>query len=149
MNATAGMLTNIRNVRIEWCDCDPAGIIFYPRYFEMFDTSTTVLIERALRMNKIDYLKAYAFAGHPLVETRARFRVPTRFGDEVAIETALVECGRSSFKVEHRLTKAGALAGEGFETRGWVVRPADDPTRIRSQPIPPEVLARFGHGAVA
>lgn len=149
MNATAGMLTNIRNVRIEWCDCDPAGIIFYPRYFEMFDTSTTVLIERALRMNKIDYLKAYAFAGHPLVETRARFRVPTRFGDEVAIETALVECGRSSFKVEHRLTKAGALAVEGFETRVWVVRPADDPTRIRSQPIPPEVLARFGHGAVA
>jgi 4-hydroxybenzoyl-CoA thioesterase len=149
VNATAGMLTNIRNVRIEWCDCDPAGIIFYPRYFEMFDTSTTVLIERALGMNKIDYLKAYAFAGHPLVETRARFRVPTRFGDEVAIETALVECGRSSFKVEHRLTKAGALAVEGFETRVWVVRPADDPTRIRSQPIPPEVLARFGHGAVA
>jgi 4-hydroxybenzoyl-CoA thioesterase len=143
------MLTNIRNVRIEWCDCDPAGIIFYPRYFEMFDTSTTVLIERALGMNKIDYLKAYAFAGHPLVETRARFRVPTRFGDEVAIETALVECGRSSFKVEHRLTKAGALAVEGFETRVWVVRPADDRTRIRSQPIPPEVLARFGHGAVA
>jgi len=149
VNATAGMLTNIRNVRIEWCDCDPAGIIFYPRYFEMFDTSTTVLIERALGMNKIDYLKAYAFAGHPLVETRARFRLPTRFGDEVAIETALIECGRSSFKVEHRLTKAGALAVEGFETRVWVVRPADDPTRIRSQPIPPEVLARFGHGAVA
>jgi len=149
VNATAGMLTNIRNVRIEWCDCDPAGIIFYPRYFEMFDTSTTVLIERALGMNKIDYLKAYAFAGHPLVETRARFRLPTRFGDEVAIETALVECGRSSFKVEHRLTKAGALAVEGFETRVWVVRPADDPTRIRSQPIPPEVLACFGHGAVA
>jgi 4-hydroxybenzoyl-CoA thioesterase len=143
------MLTKIRNVRIEWCDCDPAGIIFYPRYFEMFDTSTTVLIERALGMNKIDYLKAYAFAGHPLVETRARFRLPTRFGDEVAIETALIECGRSSFKVEHRLTKAGALAVEGFETRVWVVRPADDPTRIRSQPIPPEVLARFGHGAVA
>jgi len=149
VNATAGMLTNIRNVRIEWCDCDPAGIIFYPRYFEMFDTSTTVLIERALGMNKIDYLKAHAFAGHPLVETRARFRVPTRFGDEVAIETALVECGRSSFKVEHRLTKAGALAVEGFETRVWVVRPTDDPTRIRSQPIPPEVLACFGHGAVA
>ena len=116
------MLTNIRNLRIEWCDCDPAGIIFYPRYFEIFDTCTTVLIERALGMNKIDYLKAYDFAGHPLVETRARFRQPTRFGDEVAVETALVECGRSSFKLEHRITKAGALAVEGFETRVWVAR---------------------------
>jgi 4-hydroxybenzoyl-CoA thioesterase len=137
------MLSNIRNVRIEWCDCDPAGIIFYPRYFEIFDTSTTMLIERALGMNKIDYLKAYNFAGHPLVETRARFRVPTRFGDEVAIESVMLECGRSSFKVEHRLTKAGALAVEGFETRVWVVNRPDDPERIRSWPIPPEVLARL------
>ncbi len=137
------MLTNIRNTRIEWCDCDPAGIIFYPRYFEIFDTSTTVLIERALGMNKIDYLKAYDFVGHPLVETRARFRLPTRFGDEVAIETTLVECGHSSFKIEHRLSKAAALLVEGFETRAWVARHPDDPKRIKSQPIPPKVLARL------
>jgi 4-hydroxybenzoyl-CoA thioesterase len=137
------MLSNIRTTRIEWGDCDPAGIIFYPRYFEIFDTSTTWLIERALGMNKIDYLKAYNIAGHPVVETRARFRLPTRFGDEVAIETAFVECGRSSFKLEHRLTKAGALAVEGFETRVWAIRDPDDPQRIKSQSIPPEVLARF------
>jgi 4-hydroxybenzoyl-CoA thioesterase len=143
------MLSSVRNLRIEWCDCDPAGIIFYPRYFEMFDTSTTVLIERALGMNKIDYLKAYAFAGHPLVETRARFKFPTRFGDEVSIESRLVECGRSSFKIEHRLTKGGALAVEGVETRVWVVRPAGEPARLKSQPIPADVLARFRHGADA
>ena len=81
------MLTNTRTTRIEWGDCDPAGIIFYPRYFEIFDTSTTVLIEHALGMKKIEYLKTYDFVGHPLVETRARFRLPTRFGDEVAIES--------------------------------------------------------------
>ncbi len=137
------MLSNIRKVRIEWCDCDPAGLIFYPRYFEMFDTSTTILIERALGMNKIDYLKAYDFAGHPVIETRARFRQPTRYGDEVAIETTLVECGGSSFTLEHRLTKVGALAVEGFETRVWAVSHPDDPKRIKPQPIPPEVLARF------
>ena len=149
MIAATGMLSNVRNLRVEWCDCDPAGIIFYPRYFEMFDTSTTVLIERALGMNKIDYLKAYSFAGHPLVETRARFKFPTRFGDEVAIESRLTECGRSSFKIEHRLTKGVALAVEGFETRVWVVRPADEPRRMTSQPIPADVLARCGHGADA
>jgi 4-hydroxybenzoyl-CoA thioesterase len=99
-------------------------------------------------MNKIDYLKAYGFAGHPLVETRARFRQTTRFGDDVVIETRLVGCGRSSFKIEHRLMKAGALAVEGFETRVWVRREADNPQRIKSQPIPAEVLARFsGDGA--
>ncbi len=140
------MLTNIRKTRIEWGDCDPAGIIFYARYFEIFDVSTTVLLERALGMKKIEYLKAYDFLGHPLVETRARFRLPTRFGDEVAIETALVGCGRSSFKIEHRLSNTGALAVEGFETRVWVVRNSDDPTRMKAQPIPTEVVARLTQG---
>ncbi len=141
------MLRNTRTVRIEWGDCDPAGIIFYPRYFEIFDTSTTMLIERAAGMKKIEYLKAYAFVGHPLVETRAKFRLPTRFGDEVTIESALVACGRSSFKIEHRLTHAGALAVEGFETRVWVGRDPTDPTRMKAQAIPPEVVARLTHGS--
>jgi 4-hydroxybenzoyl-CoA thioesterase len=142
------MFTSTRKTRIEWGDCDPAGIIFFARYFEFFDISTTVLIERALGMKKIDYLKHYNFSGHPLVETRARFLLPTRFGDEVAIETAVVGCGRSSFKVEHRLTHDGALAVEGFETRVWVVRDADDPRRIKSQPIPPQVVARLTHASL-
>jgi 4-hydroxybenzoyl-CoA thioesterase len=140
------MFSNSRTTRIEWSDCDPAGIVFYPRYFEMFDISTTVLIERALGMNKIDYLKAYRFAGHPLVEARAKFRIPTRFGDAVAIASRLTACGRSSFSIEHRLTRDGALAVEGFETRVWVVRHPDDAARLTSQPMPAEVVARLTHG---
>jgi 4-hydroxybenzoyl-CoA thioesterase len=142
------MFSFTRKTRIEWGDCDPAGIIFFARYFAFFDVSTTMLIERALGMKKIDYLKAYNFSGHPLVETRARFLLPTRFGDEVAIETTVVGGGRSSFKIEHRLTHDGALAVEGFETRVWVARAADDPRRIKSQPIPPQVVARLTHGSL-
>ena len=137
------MLRNVRTTRIEWCDCDPAGIIFYPRYFEIFDTGTTALFERALGMNKIAYLRAYDFAGHPVVETRARFRQPTRFGDDISIETTLVECGESTFKLEHRISKGGALAVEGFETRVWVKRDAGNPRRMQPQPIPAEVVSRL------
>ena len=71
------MFTSTRKTRIEWGDCDPAGIIFFAHYFEFFDVSTTVLIERALGMKKIEYLKAYNFSGHPLVETRGRFLLPS------------------------------------------------------------------------
>jgi 4-hydroxybenzoyl-CoA thioesterase len=81
------------------------------------------------------------------VETRARFRVPSRFGDEVAIETAVVALGRSSIKIEHRLTKAGLLAVEGFETRVFVARDPENPERMKSQPVPPEVVARLTHGS--
>jgi 4-hydroxybenzoyl-CoA thioesterase len=107
-----------------------------------------MLIERALGMKKIEYLKAYNFAGHPLVETRARFLLPTRFGDEVTIDSAVVGCGRSSFKIEHRLTHGGALAVEGFETRVWVIRDAADPRRMKAQAMPPKVVARLRHASL-
>ncbi len=139
------MFSTTRTTRIEWGDCDPAGIVFYPRYFAMFDTSTTMLVERALGMGKFDYLKAYSFLGHPLVETRAKFRIPTRFGDEVTIESALTACGRSSFAIGHRLLKNGDVAVEGAETRVWTVRDPADPARITSAPIPAEVVARLTH----
>jgi YbgC/YbaW family acyl-CoA thioester hydrolase len=88
------MLTNRRDVRIVWGDCDPAGIVFYPRYFEMFDTSTTALFERALGMTKFQFVKAYNSVGYPMVDTRARFLLPTRYGDDVVIETTVTEIRR-------------------------------------------------------
>src|SRR3954453_4617973 len=86
---------NTRTVRIEWGDCDPAGIIFYPRYFEIFDASTALLFEVALGIPNFEMLKRRAVAGIPLVRTRARFLKPTRFGDYVAVESAIT-FGRSS-----------------------------------------------------
>jgi 4-hydroxybenzoyl-CoA thioesterase len=134
-------LSNTRNVRIEWGDCDPAGIIFYPRYFEIFDASTSALFERALGMTKLQLLKTFDFAGFPLARTRAKFIRPTRFGDDVTVDSS-VTFGRSSFAVEHRLKLKGELYVEGSETRVWVVR---DPATggIRSHAIPDAVLAKF------
>ena len=51
--------TNTRKVRIEWADCDPAGIVFYPRYFEIFDASTSALFERALGMTMFKMFKTF------------------------------------------------------------------------------------------
>jgi 4-hydroxybenzoyl-CoA thioesterase len=139
------MLVNTRVVRIEWGDCDPAGIVYYPRYFAFFDASTSALIERALGMTKHDYLKAYDFAGHPLVNAHSRFLIPTRFGDDVTIETTVAELRRSSFDVRHRLTKNGALAVEGFETRVWV---QGDPAKgqMKAAPLPQEVIDLLSKG---
>jgi 4-hydroxybenzoyl-CoA thioesterase len=137
------MFSNRRMVRIEWGDCDPAGIVFYPRYFEMFDHSTVLLIERALGMRKLDLYDRYGFAGHPAVETQARFHLPTRFGDDVEIESEITKLGRSSFSLQHRLTLNGALAVEGSETRVWTTRDPARPGGLRAQAMPDEVVARF------
>ena len=136
------LLTNTRSIQIEWGHCDPAGIVFYPRYFEMFDASTTALFMQALGMTKYEYLKAYDFIGYPMVDTRARFLKPARFGDVVEIATSIA-FGTASFSVEHKLSKDGELAVEGFEKRVWAVRDPADPSRIRSHPIPREVIAKF------
>ena len=136
------MLVNRRLVRIEWGDCDPAGIVYYPRYFAIFDASSTALIERALGMSKHDYLKAYDFIGHPLVNAHSRFLIATRFGDEVTIETTVTALRRSSFDVRHHLFKDGALAVEGFETRVWV---QGDPAKgtMKAKPLPQAVIERL------
>jgi 4-hydroxybenzoyl-CoA thioesterase len=135
--------SNMRTVRIEWGDCDPAGIVFYPRYFAMFDHSSVLLLEAALGMNKHELYKRYDFDGYPMVETRARFLIPTRYCDDVVIETSIMEVRRSSFHLRHRLTKEGALAVEGFESRVWIVRDENRPGRFKPKPIPSEIVARL------
>lgn len=140
------MLKNTRALRIEWGDCDPAGIVFYPRYFAMFDHSTTTLISAASGLNKYDLLKVYDCAGYPMVDTRARFMIPTRFGDDVTIESAFTKLGRSSFDIVHRLIKNGELAVEGFETRVWVGYDPKDPSRIKAKAIPEDLVVKFSAG---
>ena len=69
------MLTNTRTIRVQWGDCDPAGIVFYPRYFEWFDACTILLFEKATGLTKIDMLAKYNGAGLALLEARANFKV--------------------------------------------------------------------------
>jgi len=132
-----------RQFTIEWGHCDPAGIVFNGRFFEFFDWGTWSLFEAALGVKALDLAGAFGIIGIPLVDVRARFLAPARFGDVVELTSQVSEFRLSSFDVEHRLVVRGALAVEGRETRVWALRDAADPSLIRSQPIPDEVVARF------
>ena len=107
------MFATRRTVRIEWGDCDPAGIVFYPRYFAMFDHSTVLLIEQALGMQKHALYQHYGFGGYPSVGMQARFLIPTRYGDDIEIETAITKVGRSSFSLQHKLAPQRRAGGRG------------------------------------
>ncbi len=136
-------LISRRQFTVEWGHCDPAGIVFNSRFFEFFDWGTWMLFEAALGVRPPDLSTVYGIVGVPLVDAGARFIAPARFGDVVEMESEVSEFRRSSFDVEHRLHVRGALAVEGRETRVWAARDPADPSKIRSQPIPPEVAARF------
>ena len=137
------MLSNSREVEIEFGDCDPAGIVYYPNYFRMFDASTAHLFEAALGIKKIAWIKRYGILGIPVVDTGARFFKPSRFGDVVTITSTITGFKRSSFGVVHQLFNDGALAIEGQETRVWVGADPGDPQKLKSLPVPDEVIAAF------
>lgn len=142
------MLINRRKIHIEWGDCDPGGIVYFPRYFEYSDACTNALFERA-GLPKRHMMKAYGIAGIPTVEVRARFLAPSQFGDTVVVESGVSEWGRSSFSVYHKLFKGDVLAVEVFEKRVWVARSADHPARFKGQTIPQEVKERFSISSLA
>ncbi|MFZ0968473.1 MAG: thioesterase family protein, partial [Candidatus Acidiferrales bacterium] len=111
-------------------------------YFEYCDACTNALFERA-GLPKPEILKSYGIGGIPLVEARARFIVPSQFGDTVTVESCVSEWGRSSFSVHHKIFKEDVLALEIFEKRVWVERIEGDTIRYKGIPVPEEVKARF------
>jgi len=136
------MFVNRREVQIQWGDCDPANIVYYPRYFAMFDDSTSIMFE-ASGFSKQDLVHKYGLVGIPMVDTRAKFYIPSTYGDWITIETRIESIKRSSFEVKHNVYKGDALAIEGFETRVLVGRDPVNPDKLKSAPFPAEMVAKF------
>jgi 4-hydroxybenzoyl-CoA thioesterase len=136
------MFVNRRDVQIQWGDCDPANIVYYPRYFAMFDDSTSTLFEVA-GFSKQDLVRKSGLVGIPMVDTRSKFYIPSTYGDWITIETRIESIKRSSFEVKHSVYKGEALAIEGFETRVLVGRDPVNPDKLKSAPFPPEMVAKF------
>ena len=134
------MLVNHRTLRIEWGQCDPAGIVFYPHYFLIFDSSTGWLFERT-GLKPLAMRRKYGIVGLPVVDVGARFVMPCRFDDEIVIESEVSEWGRSSFTVRHRILKGGALAVDGYEKRVWAAPHPEQAGGIKAQAIPAEIIA--------
>jgi 4-hydroxybenzoyl-CoA thioesterase len=117
---------------VEWGECDPAGIVFYPQYFALFDACTHALFERG-GIGLHELTANGSLAGIPVVALTATFMRSMSPGAKVDIETEVVRWGRSSFDVRHQLVHAGTVAVQCTETRVWTVREAG---RLRSDFVP-------------
>jgi 4-hydroxybenzoyl-CoA thioesterase len=139
------MLVSYKKLLVEWGHCDPAGIVFFPQYLAWFDDCTTALfLDTGMPIQSL--FKEHGVIGIPVVDVRARFILPSKFGDELTVESTVTEFGKSSFVVRHQITKAGALAVEGFATRVWTGPDPNDPSKMKSRPLPKEVIARLSEG---
>jgi 4-hydroxybenzoyl-CoA thioesterase len=132
------MLKNRLTIRIEWGDCDPAGIVFYPQYFKWFDACAAALFAAA-GFPRADLVGKQGIV-IPMVDTRCKFLIPFRFDDELTVETTITRFGRSSFDVQHRILKGADLAVECSETRVWSRIDFTGPERLKAQSIPETVI---------
>jgi len=129
--------------QIEWGQCDPAGIVYAPRYLDMFGENTIRMFEAAGLPKKRAMLASLGVAGFPMVDVSARFLRPTAYGDEVSIESAAPAFGNSSFTIDHRILFDGIVCVECTEKRVWTVPDATRPGGLRAERVPDAVRALF------
>ncbi len=133
------MLENSRTVRVEFGHCDPSGIVYNPNYFAWFDVSVHALLARGGISLKA-MMAELGIDGIPVAEYRTRFLAPSRWGDELVIESRVVKLHRCAFDVEHRVINAGVLAVECAETRVCTALDAQQ-GRVRARELPPRLAA--------
>lgn len=109
--------------RVEFQHCDPAGIVFYPRYFEMLNSVVEEWFENGLETS-FKTLHMEQARGVPLVHVEADFTAPSRLGDELRFRLDVIRIGRASMtlsiaafaEARQRLSATLILAHMNLET---------------------------------
>jgi len=126
--------------RIRFSHVDAAGIVFYPRYFELYNEVVEDWFAAALEL-PFDQLVDRLSAGVPTVTIACEFTAPTRLGEDLDFELRVAELGRSSFAL-----LVDAHAGTELRLRGrstLVFARLSEHGPLRPQPIPAELRGRM------
>lgn len=130
--------------RVRWGECDPAGIAYYPRFFEWMDLALHALA-REMGISVAATLPPLGL-GFPLVNAEAEFIAPVRQDDVLEVRAWVTRVGQSSLALRHEIVRVadGALVARGRETRVHVSRAEDGSMRPRRLTEPMRaVLARY------
>jgi 4-hydroxybenzoyl-CoA thioesterase len=107
------MFINRIRIRVEFGDCDPAQIVFFANYFCWFDQCTTALF-RAGGLPLQRLFIAHGVIGIPLAEARARYIIPSAYGDELIAESCVTEWKKSSFIISPKFLRDGGVGRGGL-----------------------------------
>jgi 4-hydroxybenzoyl-CoA thioesterase len=132
------MRTTTYRLSVEFGDCDPAGIVFYPNFYRWFDAAAHHLLNEA-DLGWQTLRERYGALGMPLMETGAAYKRPAYCGDKLEIESSAVECARKSIRIQHLVRRNGELLVEGFEVRVLGAPHPEDPKRLKVLEITEEM----------
>lgn len=130
-------------VLVRFADCDPAGMVFYPRYMEMFNNLVEDWCANGLGLSFAE-LHGRRGWGLPTVHLDADFIAPSFLGEVLSATISLRHLGKSSIGLAIRL-----CGPDGDErVHGNVVLVLMDLRSKHAVPIPRDIEARI-HGYFA
>ena len=88
---------------IRFSDCDPAGIVFYPQYFVMFNGLVEDWVDEGLGIG-FRRLVIERQTGLPTVRLEADFRAVSKMGDRVELALSVERLGSRSITLNSRCT---------------------------------------------
>jgi 4-hydroxybenzoyl-CoA thioesterase len=106
--AVARKGVHVLRIDVRFGDCDPAGIVYFPRFFDFFHQAMETWFS-ALSVPYDDVIVQRRI-GFPAVHTEADFRAPSRFGETLAVELSVAQLGDTSIRFAYRVL--GPEAGE-------------------------------------
>ena len=128
------------DIQVDWGDCDPAGIVFYPNFYRWMDKGFWLLFgSKGLTLGTLR--DRYKTLGGPLVDTGATFIQPVQPGDILNVNSLVQHWGTKSFRIEYKFARQTLPVATGFEVRVWGALEKDG--SIISSAIPQEVKGLF------
>lgn len=122
---------------VRFTHTDPAGYVFFPRYFEMLQAVVEEWFNHALQQKYADLVNRQRL-GTPTAATQCTFMKPSRLGDELAIAVKVEHIGNSSFRLRFLGSVDGDLRLEAVSSLVMIC--LDDG---RPRPIPADLRARM------
>src|SRR5215204_3648123 len=121
-------------VQVGWGDCDPAGIVFYPRFYAWMDMGSHALARQMGIPREATLPPGPDFLGFPVVGAQAQFMRPALIDDVLEVRTWVARVGRSSFSLRHEIVRidSGEIVARGRDDRVFVGRNAGGALQSRA-----------------
>jgi 4-hydroxybenzoyl-CoA thioesterase len=102
----------IHTIHVEFGDCDPAGIVWFPNFFRWIDAASRNFFIRCGVPRWEETARTLGVIGTPIVDTKSRFVSTATYGDVLDIATSVSEWRNKSFVQQYRFTRARPGGGE-------------------------------------
>lgn len=93
---------------VRFAHCDPAGIIFYPRYFDLLHEVKEDWFREALKQPFEQFITRLGL-GFPIVKLGTDFFAPSKLGEALTFELWVAEIGRSSLHLHYSCSSNNQL----------------------------------------